>query len=387
MILGGLVLAYVLVVALQPKPTDWTVTLKQSDKNPYGAYIVYRRLGDLFPVAHIIHDRLPAYNQLSDTSLRGTAYLLIAPSATLESEDVRQMLGYIARGNDVLISTYSLSPALADTLGLKLSAPVQAAFASDSVRINFTNKQLATDSGYRFHKLTLNSYFVKMDTVHTEVLGVNGAGHANFIRMHFGAGTLLVHAVPVCFSNYFMLFGSNSHYTASALSYLPRDIRHLYWDEYYQSGPGYQGGLLRFVLTHLYLRWAWWLALFAILMYVLFESKRRQRVIPIIKTPDNSSLDFITTVGSLYFERHDNKNISEKKIAYFLERVRNGLYLSTERLDQDFILSLARKTGTGERMARDLVGLIIQVRSSGDVSDPLLLQLNRHIDAFYEKMT
>lgn len=387
MILGLLTVLYVLLTIFRPKPIDWKVTLEKKDKNPYGAFIVYHRLKDLFPHARIVADQLPVYNQVRDTTLRGTAYVMVAPQAGLQKEDVARLLQYITLGNDAFISAFSLSKALTDTLRLELSGQVRDLLRKDSIRISLTNPGLAGDSGYIFRRFTLNNYFSKLDTARTEVLGFMDGTKPDFIRMRFGAGYLYVQSAPLCFSNYFMLFGTNYRYTAAALSYLPQEVHTIFWDEYYKQGSGYKGGLLRFFLSHLYLRWAWLLALGTMVLFLVFESKRRQRVIPPADPVTNTSLEFVRTVGNLYFNRHDNKNIADKKIAYFLEFVRSRLNLSTGHLDQEFIAALARKGQADESQARILVDLILRVQSSGHISDPLLLELNKRIDDFCKNIT
>ncbi|HEX5554874.1 MAG TPA: DUF4350 domain-containing protein [Chitinophagaceae bacterium] len=377
---------YILLAVFRPKQLDWTVTLQGKDKNPYGAYILYHQLKDLFPSAVILTDRLPVYSQLRDSVDRRTAYLLIAPELPLHPEDIHRLLKYVAGGNDAFIATYSLGTALSDTLHLRMSGPVHNIFRTDSLRVNFTNQRLATDSGYLFRKFTLDNYFKKIDTARAEVLGVLSGGQADFIRMKFGKGYLYVHAAPLCFSNYFMVFGNNDAYTAGALSYLPRDIKTIYWDEYYKQGADYSGSVMNFFLTHRFLRWAWWLALLTTALYLLFASKRRQRVIPEMDPMTNTSLDFVKTVGNLYFNRKDNKNIADKKMTHFLEFVRARLYLSTSHLDQEFIVALARKSDVDVGRVTDLVNLMIQAQTSPHIGSELLSQLNRHIDDFYKKV-
>lgn len=381
--LAVLVVLYVVVTVMAPRPVDWTVTLERGDKNPYGAFILYQQMGDLFPAAEVSSEQLPAYNLLSDTSLEGTAYVIVSPRAALEPEDVSRLLGYVARGNDAFIAAGALSRALSDSLGVKCAEP-RVVLTDDSLRVNFTNPRLATDTGFGFRRYTLDGHFSEVDTPATMVLGENSSGQADFVRVSRGKGHIYLHAVPLCFSNYFMLWGNNATYTSSALSYLPAGLSHVYWDEYYKLGSVYKGSMLRFFLSDPVLRWAWWLALATLVLYVIFEAKRRQRVIPVEEVPRNTSLDFIKTVGRLYYERHDNTNIAEKKIAYFLEWVRSHLYLSTDRLDQAFVAALSRKSGAPESRARDLVELITQIRGSGVLSDALLLQLNTQIDAFYK---
>ena len=386
-VVGILLVSYILLTIFKPKQTDWTVTLEKKDKGPYGAYILYHRLKDIFPDAKIDADQLPVYNQLSDTTLQHTAYLLIAPEAALHKEDVNRLLSYVASGNEAFIASYAIGRVLSDTLHLDMQGPMHDIFRKDSAGINFTDPLIRSDSGYYFRRFTLDNYFTKIDTARTEVLGIMDKHKPDFIRMKFGKGNLYVHAAPLCFSNYFMLFKNNDHYTATALSYLPKNVKTIYWDEYYKSGPEYSGNVMSYFLTRLYLKWAWWIAVFTILIYLLFESKRRQRVIPESDFKRNTSLDFVKTVGEVYFNKRDNKNISEKKITYFLEFIRSHLYLPTQTLNAEFIRALAVKSEIPEDKVKKLIDLIIVVRTSRVVSNEILMELNNDIEYFYKKTT
>lgn len=383
---GVLLVLYILLTVFKPKQLDWTVTLERKDKSPYGAYILYHQLKDIFPEAKISADQLPVYNQLSDTNQQHTVYLLMAPELNLQKEDVNRLLHYVASGNEVFMATYAISKPLSDTLKLKLSGPVNDVFRKDSATINFTNPLIKSDSGYYFRKFTLDNYFTKVDTARAEILGMMDRDKPDFIRIKIGKGYLYVHAVPLCFSNYFMLFRNNYQYTASALSYLPKDAKTVYWDEYYKLGPEYSGNIMSYFLTHLYLKWAWWIAVFTMLAYLLFASKRKQRVIPELDSKTNTSLDFVKTVGEVYFNKQDNKNIAEKKITYFLEYVRSHLYLQTNSLNPEFISRLAVKSGISEDKVKKLIDLIIQVRTSEEVSNSLLMELNNGTEDFYKNV-
>jgi len=80
------------------------------------------------------------------------------------------------------------------------------------------------------------------------------------------------------------------------------------------------------------------------ILFVLFEMKRRQRIIPVIAPLRNTTLDFVQTVGNVYFNQRDNKNIAIKKITYFLEFVRSNFFLSTSNMNDEFIEALSKKT-------------------------------------------
>lgn len=383
-IIGVLLLLYSVLMIYKPKELNWDITLSKEDKNPYGAYILYHRVKDLFPSADLQGVQVPVYNQLQEVRDSGSAYLLIAPKLNLQQEDVDALLQYVAAGNVAFLATYDLGKIISDTFSIETAEMVRDILRKDSTRINFTNPSLKIDSGYYFRTLTLNRYFKKIDTANTQVLGMMDNTHPDFIRMSVGKGELYIHAAPLCFSNYFMLFKHNSKYTADALSYLPASTKTIYWDQYYTLGPEYSGNLMHYILTHLYLKWAWWVMLLTVIIYLLFESKRRQRVIPELDPMANTSLDFVKTIGNLYFNTRDNKNIALKKITYFLEFVRSKLYLSTTHLDANFITLLARKSRVNHEYVSELVSIILQAQSYESVNDELLYKLNDKIDHFYK---
>src|ERR1700736_2657701 len=114
-IFGALLAVYVLGELNRPKAFDWSVTLSKEDKNPFGAYLLYRQLQDLFPAAAINSYRLPVYNQLNNGEEKNTAYLLIEPDLDLTSEDINELLNYVSSGNYLFITAGSLSKSVLDT--------------------------------------------------------------------------------------------------------------------------------------------------------------------------------------------------------------------------------------------------------------------------------
>ena len=385
------IVAFVLLLALyivaewnRPKPIDWTVSLSKDQKTPYGSYILYQQLKDIFPAASVNAYRQPAYNQVNNYTDSNTAYLMMEPAIEISKDDLNELLNYAVAGNYVFITAGNFSKALMDTLKFNTARRFDVP-GKDSTAINFTNPALRAASNYGFTSLTIDAYFDKVDTSHAIILGENQRKDINFIKIPYGDGAFFIHAAPLCFSNYFMLTANNASYTATALSYLPKNIKQIYWDEFYKLGPEGSDNPFRFILNNVWLRWAFRISVFTILFFILFEMKRRQRVIPVIERPRNSTLDFVQTVGSVYFNQHDNKNIALKKISYFMEFVRSSFYLTTSQLDDEFIKSLAKKTGVAENETRQLVNLIYEIDGAEQITDQALLLLSNQIDSFYEK--
>jgi hypothetical protein len=91
---------------------------------------------------------------------------------------------------------------------------------------------------------------------------------------------------------------------------------------------------------------------------MIFNAKRKQRIIPIQKPLTNSSIDFARTIGNLYYQEGSYQNIIDKKIIYFLEKIRTDYHLDTTVLNEDFIRKLQQKTAKNLVDVQDLVKLI-----------------------------
>jgi hypothetical protein len=213
----------------------------------------------------------------------------------------------------------------------------------------------------------------KFDTTRAVVLGMNNHGMANFIRMDIGKGHLFLHAVPLVFSNFFLLRGNNREYVEKMLSYLPGDAEYLYWDEYYKIGRGGSSTPLRVILTKPELKWAYLVALFSMILFMVFQSRRRQRVIPVIPPVVNNTVDFVETVSHVYLNDHNHRNIALKKITYLFEHIRSRFFLNTQMIDDLFAEKLSQKSGMPLPETKSMVELIQYVRVEEKISDQHLL--------------
>lgn len=379
--IAALILIYVVAETNRPKTIQWKVTLSRTDKGPYGAYVLYNLLPALFPESEIISVREPMLDFVDNDEPENTAFIFIEPNLNLGRSERNTLIRYVEAGNYVFMSAASMGKLMNDSL--KLSFARHFGEIGDSAKINFVNPVLASKSGFAYRPLTLNAYFKKVDTAATTALGNNQQNDVNFIRVKLGKGTIFVHALPLSFSNDFLLTADNSTYAETALSYLPKDVSTIYWDEYYKLGREGSDSPMRFVLGNVWLKWAFRLGLLAMLCVLFFESKRRQRIIPIVSPLKNTTLDFVRTVGSAYFNRGDHKNLALKKILYFTEFIRSKFYLSTQPLDENFITAFSAKTGRDEDDIRKLAGLIGYVMDSPSIDQETLLALTKQIDSFY----
>jgi hypothetical protein len=118
---------------------------------------------------------------------------------------------------------------------------------------------------------------------------------------------------------------------------------------------------------------------------MLFNARRKQRAIPIINPLENTTVAFTQTIASLYLKEEDHKNVADKKIAFFLEKVRTKYLLNTANLNKDFIQHLAAKSGNEIENTNYLINTIITLHKRSECSKEELLILHKMIENFFNK--
>jgi len=376
-----LLVIYLIAQYNQPRPVVWTPTYAKDDKIPFGTFIIYNRLTDIFPGLKIESFREPVYNVISDHKITKATYIIICQNITLDEYDIKKLTEFIKNGNDVFISAQSFGTVLEEKL--KLSTDINYDPKAPSDKIHFVNKHLDQGKKYVLDKELYDNYFSELDTAHAVSLAQNELKQTTFVRYTFGKGALYLNSTPQFFTNYGMVNPAGADYAAKALSYL-RSSKVIIWDEYYTKGREGDESIMRVFFRSAPLKWAYYIALLSFIFFVLYEMKRRQRIIPIIEPLKNTTVEFVTVVGQVYYEQRDNSNIAQKKILYFLEYLRTNYYLKTNLLDLEFIEKLAQKTGIEPSLAEELVMHIHYLRGQR-VSDHELIKLNQLIEQFYIK--
>lgn len=378
-----------------PKKIDWSPTFSLHHKKPFGAYALFKMLEDIFPEQNIKAVHVPASEALSiDEYYKSSKldelynYISLNRTAQFNEIEVEYLLDFVGEGNSVFIAAeYFMSPTLTDTLGFdadfKFSFQKDLMnFEEDSVTISFSNPKLKGKRSYRFRKSHVENYFTEFDTTTAIILGTNDDNKANFIKMPFGKGDIYISTVPMAFTNYHLLYG-NHGYIEKAFSYLPQ--QNIIWDEYYKVGRQEAQTPLRVILTHEALRWAYIIAIIFLLLYIIFEGKRKQRIIPVIPPLKNTTVEFTEIVGRLYFHKKDHRDLLEKKRKYFMEHIRTTYYLNTNELDDEFFTHLSSKTGIERSELRNIFTTLREALVKNQITETELHKCNELIESFYRK--
>ena len=319
------------------------------------------------------------------SSLRAN-YLIVNQYFQADGPDTRALLEFVRQGNDVFIAAEDFGAnthELGDTLGLRTELPDTSARSAlagqDSIVVRFTNPALAGPM-YRLPPGT-GQFFRFIRPRPGRVLALDGQGRPVYVRMDFGRGHFYLCSVPLAFTNYFVLRPATRGFAVGALRYLP--TRPGWWDEFSKRGRTGDQSRLRLIFDHAPLRLAWYVLLAGALLFVLFEARRRQRIIPAIKPLPNTTLLFASTVAGLYRQGSTHGPIAEKKVALFLDFLRTRFHeTAPDFADEAFRQRLSQKSGLARPRVDELLRLVNFARTAPQVNDRELATLSRALNDF-----
>ena len=367
-----------------PKPIDWTATYNINGKSPYNCFILNDLFGVIFPKQTIENSYDGFYASLDSTSAEKKNIVVITNDFEPDKYDLNALMKFIAKGNDLFISSTSFGQTFLDSLKIKVSSSMidTSAFSKGKETLFLLNPQLRNDSGYHFSKRMSLVHISAFDTLNTLKLGTNRAGKVNFICTGYGLGKIYIHTQPLAFTNYHLLYG-NTEYASKVLSYLP--VRTTVWDNYYKPDRFINTSPMRYILSQPPLQSAYYLLLITLLLYLVVESKRRQRVIPVVKPPENRSLQFVKTIGSLYFNQRNNADLAKKKAIFFKEFLREHYFISNISATSDWVAVVSAKSGVSTDLVKQLLERINYYETAQIVSESGLIRFNRDTELFYKQ--
>jgi hypothetical protein len=379
-----IVLSYGLLEYYRPKPIDWRESYSNKDKIPFGAEVIYDLLPELLGGQKVESLRIPPYNHLDKIkSSKKTSYVFIGSSFAIDKNDQNSLVKYVERGNVVFISAYDFSSDFLDTLGIK--APRHKPSMKDTAKyVQFVNPLLREKKGFIFPRDDGSNYLELTKSANATVLAVNEDKEPVFIRLDLGKGQFYIHNLALAFTNYYVLDPKTSKHAFQALSYLPKQP--VYWDEYQKQGRFGENehSVFRYIVSTPGLKTAYILALIGLILYAVFSGKRRQRVIPIVNAPKNVSLEFVKTIGNMYYRKGDHANMAGKLAQHFWIYIRERFGINPGRYSEnDLVEVIAKKSGLTQSVAQSLVEELND--DSGKWTGKRLMELNQSLEDFYER--
>ena len=235
---------------------------------------------------------------------------------------------------------------------------------------------------------TLMSTFV--DRWDSEIQKYRKKEAAVLVHYSIGEGDIYVSTMNLIFTNYGMLEG----YDRLIFDVMPliadRPVVRL--ESYIKTDSMWMNEMspTRHFLAHPPLKWALRLTVLAIVLFMVFTARRRQRIEPVVEVPKNRQMEFIQLIGTLYHQRHDNADLVSKKYKYFAEEVRRltGIDITDEADDEHVISALAEKTGLSQGDVKSiLLRSRLAAQRSQNMDDRMMCFYIDEMNRMMEKLT
>ncbi|MDR0230056.1 MAG: hypothetical protein LBI72_13500 [Flavobacteriaceae bacterium] len=382
----ALIIGFIYVVETNRKsPISWDPNYDTTSKQPMGLYILDKELDHLIgDKKKLIRDDLSLYTMLDTlTNLNKEPKNLLLINHYIDDYEATatKMEDFVSEGNNVfIIGNLYLESDILKTIGMRIYiSEDNANIENDTVKVNLTNSKFST-ANYTITQSSNGRIFIP-DSIRNKVEVLGYGTHytgklPNYIRVPYGKGNYYIHTDPSAFTNVNLLESNNHLYVEGALSYLGDRTTYFMVTEKDETVRE-STSVLRYILLNDSLRWAWYLFLIALVLFSLFHAKRKQRVIPIIKPLENTTVDFTHTVSNLYIKYQDYEDIINKSIIYTLEKIRRKYYIDTAILDEKFVHNYYRKSGKSKEDIQAFVTFVERFRAYPKIANESnLIKLN-----------
>lgn len=391
---------------------DWTETYLENE-NPYGTQVIHEILNNYYTDYSVTDIQTSVFEELPASNTNGN-YVFIGEGLYMDTSDVTQLLAFVEEGNQAFISSktvpYDLMFYVYYTECNDYYWDDYNFFRDTIGQFNLVHKNLKSENDLDFKYLqkgkttAYNWHYI--DSVHFcneeysfIQLGTLNGGYANFAKIKYGAGEFYFHTNPIAFTNLQLLDEIGLNYANKVFSHLKEGP--IYWDTYSRVGEEVSRrrnqmqnfeterslnaeGPLSYVLSQAPLAWAWYLLIGSALLYLFFKAKRKQRIIPVYEGNKNTSLEFISTIGSLYFMQNDHKKLCIQKMKLFLAYIRNRYNIPTKEIDEAFVSRLSNKSEVSEEYILNILKYYNNIKSSTVVSDNTLQEFHDTLEYFYK---
>ncbi|MEO1259188.1 MAG: DUF4350 domain-containing protein [Bacteroidota bacterium] len=392
------------------KRYSWWEHYNPKKESPYGTSIVHALMKEYLPEKNlqIIRDSLHQY--LLDKKTEGS-YFYLGPALWLDSIRIHAMLDFVKRGNDAIIISQDIAFELLDSISQRDC--IDLTYERDSTyydyfpdyyfedtlaTLNFDHKAFKTENGYQynFRHRTIDEYyswdylppelFCEYQTEFT-TLGTINDTLVNFAKAKYGDGHFYLHTTPLAFTNFHIIKKDGRQYAEKALSHLNKSP--VLWDattrsfEFSGRNRSFNKSPLKYILSQPPLAWGWYILLGMAVLYLIFRAKRRQRIIPVLEKNENTSLEFINTIGRLYFIQNNHRQLALEKMNLFLGFIREHYKLPTREINDAFKKQLSLKSEIPLNTIEKIFTIHTNILQSKFTSENTLVNFHREMEGFY----
>lgn len=182
-------------------------------------------------------------------------------------------------------------------------------------------------------------------------------GYCNMLDAEIGKGHVYLHSNPHLFQNYQLLSENGYAYSKFMVDLIPANHQ-VKWLELgrldeestrntrQDSGGQQDNSYLQFIFKHPALTIALLLAIFGIILYLIFRTKRSKPFIPYLPKTANHSLSFADTIKEIYFKQQTPYRMLQVMRKNFVVAVNKQFFIDLSKAEKEAeIKMLAEKSG------------------------------------------
>ena len=408
-IVGFLVLVFLLELSA-PSMFVWDPTFSHHDRQPFGCAVFDSLMKKSVPAGYEVTRKTLSQLERDGYGKKPHAFLIQSIDFNPSPTDLRALDRLLKTGNKVFIATSSITP---DSLypDLQLTISGQYGFSPMQVKASIENQEIPYDtlvwcrqSPYQNKKYSIYSamsgnkvdvdkpakydILVKNRQTDDYTDRVDSYWVPRVVRIQRGKGELFFSCEPLLLTNYGILDEQANGLVFRLMSQF-RGLPIVRTEAYTPQAEINEETPLRFWLQNEPLRWAIYLTLGGLLLFCMFYARRRQRVIPVVEEPANRSLEFVKLIGTLYHQKHINRDLLQKKYSYFGKTLRRMTMIDVEDVEsrKENIAQIAIRTGMPEaevRMILDRVDRYLQ--GNDELKDAALRKAIDGMDMIINKL-
>ena len=393
-----------------PSKFVWEPTFNHYDKQPFGCEVFDSLMKKSAPAGYEVTRKTIAQLEREGYGKKPHGFLIQSVNFNPSPTDLRALDRLLKAGNKVFIATSDIEP---DSLYPDLQVDISGryGFSPMQVKASIENQEIPYDtlvwcrqSPYQKKEYSVYSAMIGYNVIigektvcdtlvrcwvsEEESDSIDGSWQVRVVRIKRGKGELFVSCDPLLMTNYGILDTQTNGLIFRLMSQF-RGLPIIRTEAYGPETEYETNTPLRFWLQNEPLRWAIYLTLGGLLLFCMFYARRRQRVIPVVEEPANRSLEFVKLIGTLYHQKHINRDLLQKKYSYFAETLRRMTMIDIEDVEsrKENIAQIAIRTGMPEaevRMIFDRVDRYLQ--GNDELKDAALRKAIDGMDMIINKL-
>lgn len=391
-----LLMVMVIVVEIKiPKKFKWEEpTYAHNDPNPFGGKLVDSILEASLKDGYRMKPGYLCVDDDKESKNDSTLLFIDYPLTDYDKEEIDTLLEIMECGKSII---WVNADGLCDTLCNILDVATERSYSFETYSIShyFANADTTTlrwrgdrtfkARDYRFRRFDIDYSVINIfnqnnpkgalsdSTVWTPVMTIgNSMNRVVAATRNVGKGRFVLVTYPQLFTNYNVLERGGAELMMRLISLGGKRgiVRYDYRyvpdadEDYYKSQSP-----LRVFLKYDSLRWAVYLALLTIVLSLFFTARRRQRVIPVIKEPENPTIAMVRHIGLMHYRHHDNAAMVRDQFKHFSQAMlRKHLVNVDDEVDlRENMALLASVSGLDTTTITESINRLKQLKADDEI--------------------